>query len=114
AAGAASEHQWPQDRRRWNTIESPTVSNRSPLLGRPELAGKPCFPTEVPSKSPELPAQNSPSFLHQIDRAVEARGIHHWANYSFRTKVKSFGIGQNTGETLPNFRQKSKGILKGS
>ena len=27
-------------------------------------------------------------------------------------QVKSFGVGQNTGETLPNFRQKSKENLK--
>ncbi|BBG94610.1 hypothetical protein Prudu_002943 [Prunus dulcis] len=26
--------------------------------------------------------------------------------------VEKFGIGQNTGETLPNFRQQSKGVLK--
>ncbi|BBH02012.1 hypothetical protein Prudu_012449, partial [Prunus dulcis] len=47
---------------------SPSKPDRSPPWGHPELAGKPCFPTEVPSKPPELPAQNSPSFLHQIDR----------------------------------------------
>ncbi|BBN68814.1 hypothetical protein Prudu_606S000600 [Prunus dulcis] len=29
-------------------IESPTFSNRSPPLGRPEQAGKPCFSTEAP------------------------------------------------------------------
>ncbi|BBG97302.1 F-box family protein with DUF295 [Prunus dulcis] len=34
--------------------------------------------------------------------AIEVRGIHHRASQSFRT----------TKETLPNFRQKSKGILK--
>ncbi|BBN69061.1 aldose 1-epimerase family protein, partial [Prunus dulcis] len=28
-------------------IESPTVSNRSQPRGRPDLAGKPCFPTEA-------------------------------------------------------------------
>ncbi|BBH00971.1 F-box family protein with DUF295 [Prunus dulcis] len=44
--------------------------------------------------------------------AVEVRGIHHRANYSFRAKVKRFGNGQNTGETLPNFLQKSTEILK--
>ncbi|BBH07301.1 hypothetical protein Prudu_019194, partial [Prunus dulcis] len=47
---------------------SPSRPDRPPPRGRPELAGNPCFPTEVPSKPPELPAQNSPSFLHQIDR----------------------------------------------
>ncbi|BBH02345.1 hypothetical protein Prudu_012883, partial [Prunus dulcis] len=105
---------------------SPSQPDRSQPRGRPELAGKPCFPTEVPAKPPELPARNSPSFLHQIDRAsevqpismrklqraVEVRGIHHRANHSFRAKVKRFGNGQNTGETLPNFRQKSTEILK--
>ncbi|BBG96144.1 hypothetical protein Prudu_004865, partial [Prunus dulcis] len=52
---------------------SPSRPDRPQPRGRPELAGKPCFPTEVPSKPPELPAQNSPSFLHQIDRAPGAR-----------------------------------------
>ncbi|BBH09046.1 hypothetical protein Prudu_021442, partial [Prunus dulcis] len=81
---------------------SPSRPDRPPPRGRPELAGKSCFPTEVPSKPPELPAQNSPSFLHQIDRApgarqdckrdlrrvkaVEVRGIHHRANHSLRAK----------------------------
>ncbi|BBG97901.1 hypothetical protein Prudu_007159, partial [Prunus dulcis] len=87
---------------------SPSQPDRSQPRGRPELAGKPCFPTEVPAKPPELPARNSPSFLHQIDRAsevqpismrklqraVEGRGIHHRANHSFRAKVKSFGVSQ--------------------
>ncbi|BBH09109.1 hypothetical protein Prudu_021521 [Prunus dulcis] len=67
---------------------SPSQPDRSQPRGRPELAEKPCFPTEVPAKTPELPARNSPSFLHQIDRAVEGRGIHHRANHSFRAKVK--------------------------
>ncbi|BBN68363.1 pyrimidine 2, partial [Prunus dulcis] len=47
-------------------------------------------------------------------QAVDVHGIHHRAthNLSASSQVKSFGIGQNTGETLPNFRQKSKEILK--
>ncbi|BBH09236.1 serine carboxypeptidase-like 40 [Prunus dulcis] len=60
-------------------IESPTFSNRPQLWGCPELAGKSCFPTEVRPKLPKLPARNSPSFLHQIDRAIEICGIHHRA-----------------------------------
>ncbi|BBH01883.1 hypothetical protein Prudu_012278 [Prunus dulcis] len=46
--------------------------------------------------------------------AVEVRWIHHRAILSFHvsSQVKNFGIGQNTGETLPNFRQKSNEILK--
>ncbi|BBG97027.1 hypothetical protein Prudu_006017, partial [Prunus dulcis] len=83
---------------------SPSQPEQPPPQGRPELAGKPCFPAEVPSKPPELRAQNSPSFLHQIDRAVEVCGIHHRAIHSFRAS--------KPGETLPNFRQKSKEILK--
>ncbi|BBN69029.1 hypothetical protein Prudu_706S000100, partial [Prunus dulcis] len=51
-----------------------------------------------------------PISMRKLQRAVEGRGIHHRANHSFRAKVKSFGVGQNTGETLPNFRQKSKEI----
>ncbi|BBN67250.1 hypothetical protein Prudu_22S000200, partial [Prunus dulcis] len=93
---------------------SPSQPDQSPPRGRPELAGKSCFPTEVRSKLPELPFRNSPSFLHQIDRVVEVHRIHHRATLSLRASKsgENFGIGQNTGETLPNFRQKSKGILK--
>ncbi|BBH01982.1 hypothetical protein Prudu_012409, partial [Prunus dulcis] len=47
---------------------SPSGPDQSQPRGRPELAEKPCFPAEVPSKPPEFSAQNSPSFLHQIDR----------------------------------------------
>ncbi|BBH05552.1 hypothetical protein Prudu_016979, partial [Prunus dulcis] len=47
---------------------SPSRPDRPPPRGRPELAGKPCFPKEVRPNPPEIPAQNSPSFLHQIDR----------------------------------------------
>ncbi|BBN68106.1 hypothetical protein Prudu_282S000100, partial [Prunus dulcis] len=47
---------------------SPSQPDQPPLRGRPELAGKSCFPTEVRPKLPKLPARNSPSFLHQIDR----------------------------------------------
>ncbi|BBH09656.1 hypothetical protein Prudu_022212, partial [Prunus dulcis] len=49
-------------------------------------------------------------------QAVDIRRIHHRAthNLSASSQVKLFGNGQNTGETLPNFRQKSKGILKKS
>ncbi|BBN67888.1 hypothetical protein Prudu_218S000400, partial [Prunus dulcis] len=78
-AGAASELQWPRDRWRWNRHRVPTFSNRPQPWGRPELAGKSCFPTEVRPKLPKLPARNSPSFLHQIDRAIEICGIHHRA-----------------------------------
>ncbi|BBN69987.1 hypothetical protein Prudu_1319S000100, partial [Prunus dulcis] len=89
---------------------SPSQPDQPPPQGRPELAGKPCFPAEVPSKPPELPAQNSPSFLHQIDRAsevqptsrrnlqraVEVCGIHHRAIHSFRASKpgENFGISQ--------------------
>ncbi|BBG96926.1 F-box family protein with DUF295, partial [Prunus dulcis] len=52
---------------------SPSQPDQPPPRGRPELAGKPCFPAEVPSKPPEIPAQNSPSLFHQIDRAPGAR-----------------------------------------
>ncbi|BBG93850.1 pyrimidine 2, partial [Prunus dulcis] len=93
---------------------SPSQPDQSPPQGRPELAENRVFPTEVRSKLPELPARNSPSFLHQIDRVVEVHRIHHRATLSLRASKsgENFGIGQNTGETLPNFRQKSKGILK--
>ncbi|BBN67335.1 hypothetical protein Prudu_45S000600 [Prunus dulcis] len=49
-------------------------------------------------------------------QAVDVRGIHHRVTHNLSTssQVKLFGTGQNTGETLSNFRQKSKGILKKS
>ncbi|KAI5342211.1 hypothetical protein L3X38_010086 [Prunus dulcis] len=47
---------------------SPSQPDRPQPRGRPELAEKLCFPAEVPPKLPKLPARNSPSFLHQIDR----------------------------------------------
>ncbi|BBG99849.1 ZWICHEL kinesin-like calmodulin-binding protein, partial [Prunus dulcis] len=39
-----------------------------------------------PTVFPKICGARSPSFLNQIDRAVEVRGIHHRANYSFRAK----------------------------
>ncbi|BBG99557.1 hypothetical protein Prudu_009284, partial [Prunus dulcis] len=41
---------------------------------------------------------------------LEVRGIHHRASHSFRTTSEKFWDYQNTEETLPNFRQKSKEI----
>ncbi len=35
-----------------------------------------------------------------------------WCGFVECLTGENFGFGQNTGETLPNFRQKSKGILK--
>ncbi|BBN70220.1 hypothetical protein Prudu_1447S000600, partial [Prunus dulcis] len=52
---------------------SPSRPDRPPPLGRPELIGKPCFPTDVRPSSSELPARISPSFLHQIDRVRHQR-----------------------------------------
>ncbi|BBH06994.1 hypothetical protein Prudu_018787, partial [Prunus dulcis] len=84
---------------------SPSQPDQPPPRGRPELAEKSCFPTEVRLKLSKLPARNSPSFLHQIDRApgarqdrrkelyevqlarticIEVYGIHHRASHSFR------------------------------
>ncbi|BBH07114.1 hypothetical protein Prudu_018952 [Prunus dulcis] len=47
-------------------------------------------------------------------QAVEVCGIHHRAIHSFRASKpgENFGISQKYRETLPNFRQKSKEILK--
>ncbi|BBH02088.1 Disease resistance protein TIR-NBS-LRR class family, partial [Prunus dulcis] len=47
---------------------SPSQPDQPPPRGRPELAEKSCFPTEVRPKLSKLPARNSPTFLHQIDR----------------------------------------------
>ncbi|BBG98095.1 hypothetical protein Prudu_007418, partial [Prunus dulcis] len=80
---------------------SPSRPDRPPPRGRPDLAEKSCFPTEVPSKPPELLAQNSPSFLHQIDRVRHQEPD--------RIAKETF---EGSKETLPKFRQKSKGILK--
>ncbi|BBG93769.1 hypothetical protein Prudu_001880, partial [Prunus dulcis] len=105
---------------------SPSQPDQPPLRGRPELAGKSCFPAEVRPKLPKLPARNSPSFLHQIDRVrhqepdrIAKETFEGPLKYAGSTtgpfkasasprKVENSGIGQNTGETLPNFRQQSK------
>ncbi|BBN68823.1 hypothetical protein Prudu_591S000100, partial [Prunus dulcis] len=115
---------------------SPSKPDRPPPLGRPELIGKPCFPTEVRPSPPDFPARISPSFLHQIDRALGVRSTRSRdlrrvklarticrrsardppPGYSkfprHHVRWKNFGIGQNTGETLPKFRQKPKENLK--
>ncbi|BBH02314.1 hypothetical protein Prudu_012845 [Prunus dulcis] len=89
---------------------SPSRPDRPQPRGRPELAGKPCFPTEVPSKPPETSSSKF-SFVSPPNRsskapgarqdckrdlqrvkAVEVRGIHHRANYSFRTKVEGDSV----------------------
>ncbi|BBN69472.1 hypothetical protein Prudu_961S000200, partial [Prunus dulcis] len=73
--------------------KSPAVLPRpAPAAGAPEPGrNRPLLPSIVF----ELSVRISPSFLHQIFRvrhqelgrsAVEVRGIHHRANYSFRAK----------------------------
>ncbi|BBG95767.1 hypothetical protein Prudu_004406, partial [Prunus dulcis] len=107
---------------------SPTKPDRPPPLGHPELIEKPCFPTEVRPSPPDFPARISPSFLHQIDRVRHQRSGRPQPGPSkgrrsardpppgpFKasaTPRENFGIGQNTGETLSKFRQKSKENLK--
>ncbi|BBG97579.1 hypothetical protein Prudu_006759 [Prunus dulcis] len=98
-------------------IESPTFSNRPQRRGRPELAGKYSKFSFVspPNRSSKAPGtrQNCKGDLRRV-AAIEVRGIHHRAILSFHVsnQVENFGISQNTGETLLNFRQKSKEILK--
>ncbi|BBG96848.1 hypothetical protein Prudu_005785, partial [Prunus dulcis] len=100
---------------------SPSKPDRPPPLGRPELIGKLCFPTEVRPSPPDFPARISLLFLHQIDRVRHQRSGRPAAGPSkgrrsardpppgpFKAsatprKVENFGIGQNTGETLQNF-----------
>ncbi|BBH02420.1 hypothetical protein Prudu_012968, partial [Prunus dulcis] len=86
---------------------SPSRPDRPPPVGRPELIGKPCFPTEVRPSSSELPAQNSPSFLHQIDRVR-----HQEPDRIAKETFKGSQFARTIWETLPKFRQKSKGSLK--
>ncbi|BBG96484.1 DNAse I-like superfamily protein, partial [Prunus dulcis] len=61
------------------TIESPTFYNRHQPRGRPELAGKSCFPTETPGARQKFKRD-----LREVE-AIEVRGIHHRASQSFRT-----------------------------
>ncbi|BBH02109.1 hypothetical protein Prudu_012577, partial [Prunus dulcis] len=67
---------------------------------RPELAGKSCFPTDVRSNPPELPARFSPSILHQIDRAPGAR-----QNYRRDLRGIEKCIGSTTGPLLTSTLQ---------
>ncbi|BBG93120.1 cyclic nucleotide gated channel 1, partial [Prunus dulcis] len=86
---------------------SPSKPDRPPPLGRPELIGKPC------TRSPANPQED-------LRRVQLARTSSHRSTRDPppghsklpRHHVENFGIGQNTGETLPKFRQKSKGNLK--
>ncbi|BBG92772.1 hypothetical protein Prudu_000599, partial [Prunus dulcis] len=57
-------------------------------------------PPNRSSKASEV----QPTSRRNLQRAVEVCGIHHRAIHSFRAS--------KPGETLPNFRQKSKEILK--
>ncbi|BBG96974.1 hypothetical protein Prudu_005950, partial [Prunus dulcis] len=108
-----------------STFVSPSQPDRSQPRGplswpenhvfrRRFLQSHPNFQLEIllrfsPNRSSKA-SEVQPISMRKLQRAVEGRGIHHRANHSFRAKVKSFGVGQNTGETLPNFRQKSKEI----
>ncbi|BBH09541.1 hypothetical protein Prudu_022065, partial [Prunus dulcis] len=55
---------------------SPSRPDQPPPVGRPELIGKPCFPTEA--------SEAQPTSRRNLQRAVEVRGIHHRAIHSFR------------------------------
>ncbi|BBG99222.1 hypothetical protein Prudu_008835, partial [Prunus dulcis] len=77
---------------RWNLRPNATRTSSSDFSS--------VSPPNRSSKASEV----QPISMRKLQRAVEARGIHHRANHSFRAKVKSFGVGQNTGETLSNFR----------
>ncbi|BBH09050.1 hypothetical protein Prudu_021446, partial [Prunus dulcis] len=60
---------------------SPSRPDQPPPVGRPELIGKPCFPTEA--------SEAQPTSRRNLQRAVEVRGIHHRAIHSFRA-IKKF------------------------
>ncbi|BBG95266.1 hypothetical protein Prudu_003758, partial [Prunus dulcis] len=68
---------------------SPFFPERSQPRHRPELAGN--------WRKPPVSSRNFISFVSP-------------PNHS--SKVEEFGFGQNTGETLPNFRQESKENFK--
>ncbi|BBH00058.1 LRR and NB-ARC domains-containing disease resistance protein [Prunus dulcis] len=53
----------------------------------------------------QLARTSSRRSTKETTRAIFPAFAHHQS-------VKDFGFGQNTGETLPNFRQKSKGTFK--
>ncbi|BBH05385.1 hypothetical protein Prudu_016753, partial [Prunus dulcis] len=77
--------------------QPPTQRRRCRGRSRPEIA------MEADDFSSVSPPNRS-------SKAIEVRGIHHRASHSFAppSKVEDFGYGQITGETLPNFRQKSE------
>ncbi|BBG93888.1 hypothetical protein Prudu_122S000500, partial [Prunus dulcis] len=76
-----------------------------------------------PNQSSEA-SEVQPISRRNLQRVVEVHRIHHRASLNLHASKsvgwkflrsftgENFGTGQNTGETLPNFRQKSKGILK--
>ncbi|BBN68068.1 hypothetical protein Prudu_269S000100, partial [Prunus dulcis] len=95
---------------------SPSRPDQPPPVGRPEFIGKPCFPTEFIDLlfMDNQASEAQPTSRRNLQRAVEVRGstTGPFIASAPSSKVENFGIGQNTGETLPKFRQKSKRNLK--
>ncbi|BBG93924.1 2-oxoglutarate and Fe(II)-dependent oxygenase superfamily protein, partial [Prunus dulcis] len=94
-------------------VESPTFLNRSPARRRSVLAGN-CERTTGTHrnfKASDLP----PSATISVDpgsRSAQESTTGPFPASAPPRNVEDFGFGQNTGETLPNFRQKSKGNFK--
>ncbi|BBH02436.1 hypothetical protein Prudu_012985, partial [Prunus dulcis] len=96
---------------------SPSQPDQPPPRGRPELAEKSCFPTEVRPKLPKLPARNSPSFLHQIDRVRHQRssrlaGEPSKGHRNTRDPPPGHSKLPHRHGRLCEFRQKSKEVKK--
>ncbi|BBN68980.1 hypothetical protein Prudu_671S000100, partial [Prunus dulcis] len=70
---------------------SPSRPDQPPPVGRPELIGKPCFPTEFIDLlfMDNQASEAQPTSRRNLQRAVEVRGIHHRAIHSFRA-IKKF------------------------
>ncbi|BBH07469.1 F-box family protein with DUF295, partial [Prunus dulcis] len=110
---------------RWNHDTTAVLFRPTPAGGTESGRNLPLLPTFVF----ELPVRISPSFLHQIDRApevrstrsrdlrrvkaVEVRGIHHWAIHSFRAiKWRILGLVKIQGRLCRIFGRSLREILR--
>ncbi|BBG96829.1 hypothetical protein Prudu_005756, partial [Prunus dulcis] len=94
---------------RWNRDSTAVLFRPTPASGCRNWPENHGFRRRFVRMQLELPVQISPPFLHQIDR-VRHQEPDRIAKETFEGRSENFGIGQNTEETLPNFRQKSKEI----
>ncbi|BBH03126.1 hypothetical protein Prudu_013902, partial [Prunus dulcis] len=103
-AGAASEHQWPLDRWRWNRHRVPYLFQLISTLGPPGADRKTMFSDGCSFESTRT-SSSIFSFNSPPNRSSKASKVQSTSRRDLR-RVK---LARTIWETLPKFRQKSKG-----